>query len=233
MNFILFQLVFVIILIALAIAAWLFIRAWRQRSAERAPTLERVAPAPAAEQAPKRGLGRKVAGNAKTEPEPPRVRRRQIGPASAVDTPAEDYSDNRAEDPADLSPEKSAPDVPEDFTPEEFVPEAMAAEVADIDAGEAFAEPAEAAPAGAIQTATMARLEDAFARLQRGDMTLDEYIALIDREDRSLATRIAELESDPAGHAETLGDARAALGAVDWCRQWAGEMVDDKSDDAI
>ena len=228
MDFILFQLVFVIILIALAIAGWLFIRAWRQRSAERAPTLERVAPAPAAEQAPRRGLGRKFAGSPKAEPEPPRVRRRQIGPASAVDALPEDYSDDRVEDPADLSPEASAPDTPEDF-----VPEAMAADVADIDEGEAFAEPAEPAPAGAIQTATMARLEDAFARLQRGDMTLDEYIALIDEEDQSLAARVALLESDSAADAATLDDAHAALDAVAWCRQWAGEMVDDKSGDAI
>lgn len=225
MDFLLFQIIFVIILIVLAIIGWRLIRAWRRRRAERGPTLQNTAPTLVPDAPPSRGLGRRRAAGIAAEPEPARVRRRQIGPASVVETLPEDDAESAV-----------TQDERDDFVPEMI-------EDADAPIADALPEPPEPAAAGAIHTATMERLEDAFARLQRGDMTLPDYIALIDEQDHLLADRIDTLESDARDPADLdpadLDDARAARDAVRWCREWAGEIVaenraaEGRADDAI
>lgn len=243
MDFMLFQLVFAIILIALAVAGWLFIRALRKRRAGKAPTLERVSSPPPVEAAPRPGPGRRKAGKAAAEPEPARVRRRQIGPASAAEVPevpevpeviaeyppgattADDPGPFAAETRDDAAHPADAPDAGDETASDPGIAEANVA--GEEPAEDALPAPDEAPPADPVQIETMERLEDAFVRLQRGDITLADYIALTLEQERALAQRIAALESDesrPTGQVEAIADARAAHDAASWCRQWAEDL---------
>lgn len=237
MDFMLFQLVFAIILIALAVAGWLFIRALRKRRAEEAPTLERVSSPLPVEAAPRPGPGRRKAGKAAAEPEPARVRRRQIGPASAAEVPeaiaeyppdattADDPGPFAAETRDDAAHPAGAPEDGDETASDAGIAEANVA--GEEPAEDALPAPDEAPPAGPVQIETMERLEDAFVRLQRGDITLADYIALTLEQERALAQRIAALESDesrPTGQVEAIADARAAHDAASWCRQWAEDL---------
>ena len=197
MDFMLFQIVFAIILIALAATGWLLWRSIRKRREERGHQPPRSASAPRVA-----GLGRKREDKIMPEPEAPRVRKRQIGPASAAETVPEHIPEAPLDDPVAEAPVPAPTPTP---TPLDTVAD-------------------ELAPVPSIQGETMARLETAFIALQAAEMTLADYIALTEEQERILAERIAALQD--SGPADALDDARAARDAVLWCRQWARDMDD-------
>ncbi|MCC6828429.1 MAG: hypothetical protein IT550_09395 [Novosphingobium sp.] len=212
MDFLLFQVLFAVLVIALAVCGWLLFRSLRERREART---QGWTPPPRAPR--KRG---KAAPEPVADPDPPRVRRRQIVPLAALE------ASGNGEDPAMGA---DAPDA-EPFTQPTLDPEPaphVAPESAETPPARVIAP--EQAPTP-VHGQTMELLEDAFARLQREEITLADYCDRIAAQDRALADRIALLSADP-GAGAALDDALAAQDAVRWCREWADELVREASGD--
>ena len=225
MSFMVFQLLFALVALALVVIAVIVVRqlAAKRRLGEQASS-EPELPGAAEARAPKlrMGLGRKA-----PEPEPEAeeeapVRRRQLHSfAEAERTAAEaDAVVLPVLEPV-VEPEAEPAPAPEPVLEASFAPEAEA-EPEEEHSAEFEAEHTtyEALDYG---EAVMGRLEEAFEDLQAGDITLDAYRQRMQSERAAVEARIAALQ--PAGDSAELDAAQAAHDSVLWCLDWAEEQV--------
>lgn len=227
MSFLVFQLVFAAVALALVVVVALLARQLIARRQAREMGLSEVPSTVVAEPQPQSrfGLGRKAA---EPDPEPaadapPVVRRRQLHSFAEAERVAAE-ADTVAL--PVLEPEETAePEVePEPIT--QVSVEAFAVEAA---------EDPEAAPLTPLDPedmtdaaldyseAVLGRLEEAFEGLQSGELTLAAYRQRIEGEQAAVEARIAALQ--PAGDSAELDAALAAQESVQWCLDWAEEQA--------
>lgn len=220
MDFLLFQVLFVVLVIALAVSGWLLLRSLRERREARS---QGWTPPP---RAPRH---RKSAPEPVADTEPPRVRKRQIVPLATLEASPEADLEAPATD-VSLPEGGNAPAWAETTAAEE-TPEAEPVAEPVLATQDEHIAPSVSSPAGAPATGlvhgeTMELLEEAFVRLQREEITLDDYCDRLAAQERALGDRVAVLSAsgDPEARA-ALDDALAAQEAVRWCRQWADDLV--------
>lgn len=210
MSYLVFQLMFAALAVALAVVAALIVREVRKRRAVDRPT-EKNGEERAGAEAPqprKVGLGRKAASPAPAEVP---ARRRQLQSFVEQERQAEGM------EAPPIAPEAAAQPLPE-----------PANETGLEDAPDSGPEPdlaseSDLGPEPDLDRAVMGRLEAAFEALQAGEITLDAYRERIEAEEAALDRRIATLGSS-AGEPE-LDAALAARESVRWCLGWADEQA--------
>jgi hypothetical protein len=226
MDFVLFQLLFAALVLAL-----LFVVALTVRSAlrNRAGKMEGAAPSArtfsVATELPEPDLQ-------KTE------RRRQIGPASAVPAFAAGEAATAAALPDGDLIEAGAPepgpasDPTEADQPEEARESGQDPETQDPDADE---DPAPM-PLSPFHGEVMDRLEAAFERYSAGAITLEDYVGIIAAERQAVERRIEELSARECATGderialeEEIDDARCAQDAIHWCLDWAEGLPQDST----
>lgn len=230
MSFLVFQLIFAAVALALVVVVVLLVRQMMTKRQAREGGASEAPSALVVEPQPRFGLGRKVA---EQEPEPAAdapqpARRRQLhsfaeaervaAEADAVVLPV-------------LEPEMKA--EPE-FEAEPITQVAVEEVVAEEAAAEPMTEPeetplteldAEDMTGAALDysEAVLGRLEEAFESLQNGEVTLAAYRQRIEAEHAAVEARIAALR--PAGESAELDAALAAQESVQWCLDWAEEQA--------
>lgn len=230
MSFLVFQLIFAVVALALIAVVVLLVRQLLAKRQAREAGIGEAQSTVVAEPQPRFGLGRKVA---EPEPEPaveaPQpARRRQLhsfaeaervaAEADAVVLPV-------------LEPEMKAEPT---FEAEPITQIAVEEVAIEQDYGEPVAEPEEAPlteldaedmtdAALDYSEAVLGRLEEAFESLQNGELTLAAYRQRIEAEHAAVAARIAALQ--PGGESAELDAALAAQESVQWCLDWAEEQA--------
>lgn len=221
MSFMVFQLLFAVIALALVVVAVLVVRqiARKGRSNEPAPS-SLVEP-----KAPKLrmpGLGRKVPEPEPQSDEPAPPRRRQLHSfveaersAAEIDTVVLPVPEPEPE--AEAAPEIEARPAVEPIAEIEFEPEPEKAPAAELEAKPMTEEALD------YSEVVLARLEVAFEDLQGGEITLEAYRARMQAEQAAVEARVAALQ--PGGDSAELDAALAARESVLWCLDWAEEQA--------
>lgn len=206
MSYLVFQLMFAALAVALAVVAALIVREVRKRRAVDRPSEEHAeteAPQPR-----KVGLGRRAASPAPAEAP---ARRRQLQSFVEQERQAEGM------EAPPIAPEAAAQPLPEPAN------ETGLEDTPDSGPEPDLASESDLGPEPDLDRAVMGRLEAAFEALQAGEITLDAYRERIEAEEAALDRRIATLGSS-AGEPE-LDAALAARESVRWCLGWADEQA--------
>lgn len=239
MDFLLFQVLFAVLVIALAISGWMLLRSLRERREAKTQGWSPPARQPHAPRLQAPRLGRKSAPEPIAKPEAVHVRKRQIVPLAALETATEPETETEdggptAENDALVA---AAPEPTGNRTggnQDSALPadDVLGGVSADMAEAASSPPPAPASAPGLVHGETMDLLEDAFVRLQREEITLADYCERISAQERALADRMAVLAaSDDPGASAARDDTRAAQEAVRWCREWADDRVREAAGD--
>jgi hypothetical protein len=200
MDFLLFQLAFAAVMLALLVALVFAVRSTLRTRQARGGL--GVARAPART----RSQLLKGAGAPEQAAEPKTARKRQIGPAAKA---------------AALLAEPR-PEMASAATDEGPAPAITAPELSDDDAISGTPQPP------TFRDQVMARLEEAFDGYTSGDITLADYIARVRSEEAGVDFHLGELRRDEnigdvdlVLREERIDDALCARDAIQWCLEWA------------
>lgn len=230
MSFLVFQLIFAAVALALVAVVVLLVRQFVARRQAREAGVGEVQPAFVAEPQPRFGLGRKAA---EPEPEavadaPPVARRRQLhsfaeaervaAEADAVALPVLE-PEMKAEPAFEAEPitQIAVEEVPLEQAATEPMAEPEEAPSTELDAGDMTDAALD------YSEAVLGRLEEAFESLQGGELTLAAYRQRVEAEHAAVEARISALQH--AGESADLDAALAAQESVQWCLDWAEEQA--------